>query len=405
MRPLLIISLVLLFKVANAQHSGNKYLAIADSLYSKRYYQESINYYLNAKESFHKDSAKSCIITHKLSDAFSFTNQDQNAQIYLTNFIKNCNSSDDDLLQLAKILIPLGNYEKASKILAIYDSRVNNSVDAIRLMASCDSAILWQNYNDYLIINEDKINTSTDELSPQLINNKLYFSSLKSLFNNDVNHSKYAIYSVIKTNEQLKKCSKINFESGINPSLINFNVDQTEIYATSLNAENQQLELHRATISEGKINKFEAFLYNNDSCSFAQASLSPTGSVIYFVSDMKGGYGGTDIYFCERKNGKWSKPQNMGNEINTAGNELFPYLYDGHTLYFSSNGKVGMGGYDLFKANIKNIQSITIENLKFPLNSPKDELNIFFETSQNGYISSNRKQGKGGYDIYSFKKR
>ena len=120
---------------------------------------------------------------------------------------------------------------------------------------------------------------------------------------------------------------------------------------------------------------------------------------------MKGGYGGTDIYFCERKNGKWSKPQNMGNEINTAGNELFPYLYDGHTLYFSTNGKVGMGGYDLFKANIKNIQSITIENLKVPLNSPKDELNIFFETSQNGYISSNRKQGKGGYDIYSFKKR
>jgi hypothetical protein len=136
--------------------------------------------------------------------------------------------------------------------------------------------------------------------------------------------------------------------------------------------------------------------------SFSQPSVTAEGKSLYFSSNMPGGMGGTDIYMSQSENGTWTKPVNLGNRINTPGDEMFPFIYQDTILYFSSNGHGGLGGLDLFKINLKD--TATIENLGVPMNSPNDDFGIVLEDNGlSGYLASNRVNGKGGDDIYGFK--
>jgi len=147
------------------------------------------------------------------------------------------------------------------------------------------------------------------------------------------------------------------------------------------------------------------FEYNNvEEYSVGHPAITPDGQTLYFVSDMPGGYGSTDIYYCEKlSNGKWSKPQNAGSVINTDGKEVFPYVDDEGTLFFSSDGHAGMGGLDIFKSVGQKQSWSDPENMKCPINSPKDDFSIYFtETGIYGFLASNRVGGVGDDDIYSF---
>ena len=126
---------------------------------------------------------------------------------------------------------------------------------------------------------------------------------------------------------------------------------------------------------------------------------------LYFASDMKGGFGGKDIWMVKKmKRDEWSEPINLGNQINTSGDELFPFIHADGSLYFASNGHVGMGGMDIYKAEFDTEGTLlSISNMKSPINSPLDDFGIIFEgKDERGYFSSNRSGGKGGDDIYQF---
>ena len=138
--------------------------------------------------------------------------------------------------------------------------------------------------------------------------------------------------------------------------------------------------------------------------SFAHPSLRADGKVLYFTSDMKGGYGGNDIWYVKKiKRDEWSEPINMGEQINTSGNEVFPFIHYDGSLYFSSDGHVGMGGLDIFKAEFDEENVLrSIINMKSPINSSNDDFGIIFENEdEKGYLSSNRLGSKGD-DIYQF---
>ena len=148
-------------------------------------------------------------------------------------------------------------------------------------------------------------------------------------------------------------------------------------------------------------------LYFNDKhFSTGQATLSPDGKVMYFVSDRPGGFGGTDLYkSIKGRDGKWSAPENLGPKINSEGNEMFPY-YDanGGYLFFSSNGWPGLGGLDIFVSKVKRDGSFTKpQNLGSPINSNRDDFSFIYNKNGSGFLSSNREGGKGDDDIYSFK--
>lgn len=148
------------------------------------------------------------------------------------------------------------------------------------------------------------------------------------------------------------------------------------------------------------------FSYNNVAeYSVGHPALSPDGKIMYFVSDMPGGIGETDIYYTLRQpDGSWGEPVNAGILINTPGRESFPYVDKSGKLYFSSDGHPGMGGLDIFAAEGKHAAWTAVNNLGFPVNSSKNDYGIMFnEDGETGLLSSDREGQNGTDDIFSFK--
>lgn len=141
---------------------------------------------------------------------------------------------------------------------------------------------------------------------------------------------------------------------------------------------------------------------NSDEFSVGHPALSPDGRLLYFVSDMPGGIGGTDIYKVEiSEAGKLGVPQNLGNTINTEGQEMFPFIDGSGNLFFASNGHVGLGGLDINYAPAAAAGFGSVQNLGYPINSIGDDFALVLDNKGKGYFSSNREGGKGDDDIYA----
>ncbi len=139
--------------------------------------------------------------------------------------------------------------------------------------------------------------------------------------------------------------------------------------------------------------------------SIGHPAVSSDESIVIFSSDMLGGYGGKDLWMVTKEQrGRWSVPVNLGPAINTPKDEMFPFIRDDNTIYFSSNGHVGMGGLDIFKSSKDELGVFSsVVNMKYPINSSADDFSIIIENNEErGYLTSNRDGGKGGDDIYQF---
>ncbi len=165
-----------------------------------------------------------------------------------------------------------------------------------------------------------------------------------------------------------------------------------------------QCKIMMTTMKDGKWGDPVSLPFNNDSYTTGHPSLTADGKTMYFASDMPGGSGGKDIWMTkwDESSSAWGAPTNLGTGVNTDGDELFPYAASNGKLYFSSNGKPGMGGQDLFVSENSNGVFGEAQNLKSPMNSSADDFAMFFTDHDKGYLSSNRDGGKGGDDIYSF---
>ena len=200
--------------------------------------------------------------------------------------------------------------------------------------------------------------------------------------------------------------------------------DQQTVYFTrsnSLDADDDVLYLSLYSVSSGMLDQQDSiipFSINDDHYSVMHPTISNDGKKIFFSSNIPGGYGGLDIYYCEiegvqsknvdgnlKKVNKLSDPINLGNRINTEGNEVFPYIMNDDLLFYSSDGRLGLGGLDIFAANnYLDTSLIKIDNLGKPFNSPKDDFSFFISKDiKFGFLSSNRFGGKGDDDIYCFK--
>jgi outer membrane protein OmpA-like peptidoglycan-associated protein len=145
---------------------------------------------------------------------------------------------------------------------------------------------------------------------------------------------------------------------------------------------------------------------NSDQYSTGHPALSPDNRKMYFVSDMPGGFGGTDIYVVEYRDGSWGVPVNLGREINTEGSEMFPFVDEAGNFYFASDGHAGLGGLDMFYVEFRNgVPFGGVENLGAPINSTKDDFGFITDAERShGYFSSNRRKGYSDDNIYSFTK-
>ena len=165
-----------------------------------------------------------------------------------------------------------------------------------------------------------------------------------------------------------------------------------------------KLKLYMATEGNRGWGNIIDLPFNSPEYSCGHPALSPDDTKLYFVSDMPGGFGGTDIYVSEYRDGQWSSPVNLGREINTEGNEMFPFVDENGNMYFASDGHEGLGGLDIFFDELREgIPMSDVKNLGAPINSAKDDFGLITDANRSrGYFSSNRKRGYNDDNLYSF---
>ena len=177
---------------------------------------------------------------------------------------------------------------------------------------------------------------------------------------------------------------------------------RSDYFRFRLNKDEQgtsHLMLFRAELqADGRWGKVSSFAYNGEDFSAGHAALSADGSMLYYISDMPGGFGGTDLYACERTDDGWGYPRNLGTTVNTTGNEMFPTLR-GDTLFFASNGHRSLGGLDIFRTVQHNGEWSQPENLNYPINTRHDDFALVMLDDRKGYLSSNRGGRDGIYRI------
>lgn len=195
-----------------------------------------------------------------------------------------------------------------------------------------------------------------------------------------------------------------------------FTNDQNTVYFTRNNfrpgkyktseEDINELKIYTATkTNNGDWTNIKEFVHNNNQFSTGHPALSPDNQTMYFVSNMPGGVGGTDIYVSKWENGAWSKPVNAGNTINTTGNEMFPFVSADNRLFFASTGHGGLGGLDIFEYDLNDSNSEVL-NMGFPVNSMKDDFGLIVNKSgSTGYFSSNRKRGGTDDDLFMFTRK
>ena len=211
----------------------------------------------------------------------------------------------------------------------------------------------------------------------------------------------------------LEELNQKDSEEGV----ISFSKGAKKMYFTKAIYKKNQYNGRRIYSAEKRSNSFDEFTMEkipiDTLVDVFDPAISQDGKTLYFASNMEGGEGGSDLYKCtyDRKKKGWGDPENLGPSINTDGNEGFPYLSKSGTLFFSSDGHIGMGGLDIFKVEVTVDGFSKPENLKYPINTPYDDFGIIFEDDEElrGYLSSNRKgkqwKARGGDDIYFIDKQ
>ncbi len=164
-----------------------------------------------------------------------------------------------------------------------------------------------------------------------------------------------------------------------------------------------QLQLYEMKSTDGGWSREKPFIHNDPDHSYGHPALTRDGLRLYFTSDRPGGFGGKDIWYCDReKGGEWRTPVNAGPSINTEGDEMFPYVH-GNFLYLASDGHLGLGGLDIFRMRMR-AESAQLENLGMPINGPRDDFGICFDsTGDMGFFVSDRAGSIGGEDIFMFR--
>ena len=208
------------------------------------------------------------------------------------------------------------------------------------------------------------------------------------------------------------------FSNGLNgkthESSTAFTKDGSMVYFTRNNSENgsfsrddegvSRLKIYRALLSDGVWTNITELPFNGDDYSCAHPTLNPAGNKLYFASDMPGTIGQSDIFVVDiNKDGSIGPVVNLGKKINTESRETFPFITESNVLYYSSDGRPGLGGLDIYATKLQDLDNIYVRNIGKPINSEEDDFSfIINEKSSKGFFASNREGGQGNDDIYSF---
>jgi peptidoglycan-associated lipoprotein len=399
---------------------SQKVLKKADAAFEARQYYNAINYYKQAYAVAGKD--KKAMILYRSGVASQEINDYKGAEAFYNKAIAANFDNPDVYYRLAEVLKSQMKYAEATVEYNNYKSKGGNAKRADLGVKSCQLAQQWvDNPMRYKIENISLVNSKQKDYAPCFSDKK--YKTLVITSNRDgglggqdlntgTNHT-----DVWET--KMDKNGKWSTPVLLPPA-VSTPVNEGRAWVSKKgdlifftrcpeekNKENK-CGLYMAKKQGSTWGEATALPFNTDTVQFGHPCLSSDGKILYFASKMGGGYGGVDIWSCtyEQKTNTWGQPRNLGPQINTEGNEVYPSVSDdGKKLYFSSDYHPGLGGLDLFTADVSPDGKFTkpVENLKYPINSSYDDFAIVFEGKRNrGYFSSNREGGKGDDDIWSF---
>jgi len=382
-------------------------------------YFEAIDQFKNAYSKAKKsDRNRRAELVFMIAESYRMVNNPRSAETYYKLAVRSSYSGPEAQYWFAESLKKNGKHKLAIDEFKKYKQVAPSDARADQEIRSCELAIEWLNNPEaYEVIELKDLNSRQSDFSPAYGRDDfglVYFTSSRDDAAGNKTHGATGQSYTDIFESRIDKKSKwsppvpvdvINseFEEGT-PS---FSSDFRELYFTRCEAGKRETKGCVIMYSERSGDNWsdpESLGILPDSVVAAHPSISSDGMTLYFVSDIQGGFGKKDIWKVTRtdQNGAWSKPVNPGPDINTEGDELFPFEREDATLYFSSDGLIGMGGLDIFKAKPQPDGSWIVENMKPPINSYADDFGITFENGKESGIFSSTRKGRGNDDLYSF---
>ena len=360
-------------------------------------------------------------IAYRMAECNRLINNTAKATSAYMNAIRYDYPDSTVYLRMGQMLQKTGRYPEAIKNYDIYMENDPSNLLAINGIQGCELAPGWKkNPTRYEVRRMDKFNSRRGEFSPMLAGDKydqLYFASSRS---KDKDAKVSAITGqnnnnlfLVKQDEKGAWLAPVELEDEMNTEYDegtpSFSPDGNTMYYTYCAQDPEgprTAEIYISTRSSAKWGKgTRATIVKDSVTALGHPSISPDGKYLYFVSDAVGGFGGKDIFRARVAGNDFGPMENLGEEINTPGDEMFPYVRDSVTLYFASNGHPGMGGLDLFKATQDSTGKWKVENLGAPINSMADDFGITFAgKEERGFFCSNRNDARGYDHIYSFER-
>jgi peptidoglycan-associated lipoprotein len=401
------------------------HLAVANVAFESQEYYKAITL-LKKAYSKEKDNANKADIIYKTAECYRFVNDSKQAETWYRKALKLKYPENKVQLYYADALKANGKFEEATEEYEKYaqlepeDPRGKNGAEA------CALAQKWiDNPSRYVVENEVQLNGKFMDFTPSYAsaNHKdIYFTSSRNgASGNDIDGWTGQGFTDVfeATIDNKGKWSKpkplpATINSVYNEGASVMNADFSEIIFTRCGVKKKVLmgcELYHSKKEGGNWSEPELLPFfvkdegdDSTQVTVGHPALSADGKTLVFASDAKGGKGGRDLWkstYDEEKK-RWSAPTNLG-DLNTQGDEMYPFIHNDGTLYFASNGHIGMGGLDIFMAEAQGDSWGNVTNMRYPINSNGDDFAIIFEKEQEkGYFTSNREDGKGSDDIYSF---
>jgi outer membrane protein OmpA-like peptidoglycan-associated protein len=354
-----------------------------------------------------------------IAESYRLSNRIKHAEPYYAKAGGRGIDRDSVQFYYAQSLKANARYDEARKQLDELIKRTSNEALRNRAQMEYNGLAYLEKLREkpsyYRVKNLETLNSAQSEYNPVFLNNELYFTSSRG------NGKLYAatgtpftsLYKVASRGAIVDIATVAPLPSFINMPNVNngcvtFSPDgRTMVFARGNSGKRKggdDVDLYISRFRNGQWTEPQIITGGVNTPDFwdSTPAFSPDGRTLYFASNRKGGFGGTDLYSAQMDSrGRFSRVRNLGPEINTPGNEMFPYMAEDGKLYFASDGHPGFGGLDLFVVKRSGGKTI-IENLGEPMNSAGDDFGIFLFRPDRGFFTSNREGGKGDDDIYTF---
>ncbi|MFH6994067.1 OmpA family protein [Flavobacterium sp. FlaQc-48] len=422
MKKLYILSLVLSITFSFAQKTN---LKKADALFKNYSYVDAAIAYEECLQNIENPSAQTL---KNAADSYYFTSDARNALRWYKKLyeVQGNNLTDIYYLRYIQSMKAVMDYSDADKITKEYLNKKGDQKEINRYVAQKKQLDSLSKAKSLYEIKNLDINTSKSDFGATFYQDRIVFTSARDTTNfgeklyNWNNQPFLNLYVAERNpadgslfNEGL---FMPNVMTKYHEATASFDASGKTVYYSSNIIKKKKLvidenkvnnfQILKGSIINGKVENPQKVFFDNDDYSVGHPCISDDGQWLFFASDMPGGYGETDLYVVKiADDGTMSSPQNLGPQVNTIGNDLFPFFRNG-ILYFSSDGHYGLGDLDVYESKFLTDGSFsTPRNLGAPINSNKDDFTFIIDkTGTYGYVSSNRAGGKGDDDIYSFTK-